>query len=338
MPGKYKLGTLVISLDFELYWGVRDRLSLADYKNRLQGTEQAILQILDLFRQNNIAATWATVGFLHYQNTSQLQANLPSQLPTYTESELSPYPYIEKEARQIDGRFHFGSELIDQIAECPQQEIATHTFSHYYCLETGQNQFQFQADLEAAIRLAASRDFATNSLVFPRNQYNQDYLEILRKLRITSYRGNQQSPMYNSIKGDGDKASKRILRLLDNYLNLSGHNCYSLEEIAKEYPFNIAASRFLRPYSDKLKYFDRFRLRRITSELDYAASKGYVYHLWWHPHNFGENLAENIEFLTKILQHYQVLASQGKMRSLNMQQLAEICLEKNPQTDFVMGY
>ncbi len=48
-----------------------------------------------------------------------------------------------------------------------------------------------------------------------------------------------------------------------------------------------------------------------------------MYHLWWHSHNFGVNLDENIDFLEKILQYYQQLNIQGKMQSLNMGEITE---------------
>jgi len=59
--------------------------------------------------------------------------------------------------------------------------------------------------------------------------------------------------------------------------------------------------------------------------MEYAATRGMVYHLWWHPHNFGTNLPENLNFLEKILQSYQKLNSQYKMQSLNMGEVAELC-------------
>jgi hypothetical protein len=60
------LGTLVISLDLELYWGMRDVISIDDYQKHLVGVRQAIPAILELFEKYKIHATWATVGFLYY--------------------------------------------------------------------------------------------------------------------------------------------------------------------------------------------------------------------------------------------------------------------------------
>lgn len=320
-------GTLVISLDFELYWGMRDEVRASVIENYLQGTYQAIPAILELFAKYEIAATWAVVGFLYYENSSKLQANLPTSLPRYKDSALSPYEYLKHEGDTLKQELHFCPQLIESISRYPRQELGTHTFSHYYCLEPGQTERQFEADLQAAIAIAKTRNHETKSLVFSRNQYNAQYLETISKVGITSYRGNPTSSLYNSIDGDGNKLSKKVLRLLDTYLDLTGDRCYSIKDIAARYPFNIPSSSFLRPYSPKLAYLDAFKLKRITSSLDYAAEQGLLYHLWWHPHNFGSNLNKNLEFLEKILQHYQKLARQEKMRSLNMGEVADICLK-----------
>ena len=68
---------------------------------------------------------------------------------------------------------------------------------------------------------------------------------------------------------------------------------------------NVCASRMLRPYSPKLSFLEGLRLKRIKKEMTYAAKKGEMYHLWWHPHNFGANMEENLRFLESILQTYK---------------------------------
>ena len=45
------LGTLVISLDLELYWGMRDVISINDYQKHLQGDRQAIPAKLELLKR-----------------------------------------------------------------------------------------------------------------------------------------------------------------------------------------------------------------------------------------------------------------------------------------------
>ena len=54
-----------------------------------------------------------------------------------------------------------------------------------------------------------------------------------------------------------------------------------------------------------------------------AARAGNIYHLWWHPHNVGINVAENMAFLRRILEAYSRLNVEHRMRSLNMSELAD---------------
>ena len=57
-------GQFVISLDFELLWGVRDHADRTSYGKNVLGARDAVPQMLEIFAQNSIRATWATVGFL----------------------------------------------------------------------------------------------------------------------------------------------------------------------------------------------------------------------------------------------------------------------------------
>ena len=56
-------GAFVISLDFELHWGVRDRLGSKDsYGNSLLGARKAIPRMLDLFREFEIGTAKPTAA------------------------------------------------------------------------------------------------------------------------------------------------------------------------------------------------------------------------------------------------------------------------------------
>jgi hypothetical protein len=115
------------------------------------------------------------------------------------------------------------------------------------------------------------------------------------------------------------------LRLIDSYINLTGHHTFSINK--SDRILNIPASRFLRPYSKKLNLFEPLRLSRIKNSLTYAAKNNQAYHLWWHPHNFGVNLEQNLQFLEEILKHFKKLSSEYGMRSKNMSEIAEEILK-----------
>src|SRR4030095_10081481 len=116
---------------------------------------------------------------------------------------------------------------------------------------------------------------------------------------------------------------RRGIRLLDAYMGISGHNCYTQDELGRSLPFNIPSSRFLRPFSKTLKVLDPLRLRRIRSDLHYAAKNRLIYHLWWHPHNFGKNTTENLTVLKAILEYFVHLRDKYGMESLNMRELSQ---------------
>src|SRR5947209_6034384 len=142
-------GGLVISLDFELHWGVRDHLSVADYRENLLGARDAIPAILRLFEKYGIHATWATVGMLFCENKQQLMESTPTLRPEYRSPSLSPYNDLESVGEdEASDPFHYAPSLIRMIAGAAGQEIGTHTFAHFYCLEQGATIAAFEADLK----------------------------------------------------------------------------------------------------------------------------------------------------------------------------------------------
>jgi len=316
-------GRFVISLDFEINWGVRDQQTLAQYGANLLGVRQAIPAMLALFEEFQLCVTWATVGLLFFDNKRDLLTHLPIVRPEYADPNLSPYLAMEQVGEnEAADPYHFGSSLIAQIRRTPGQEMATHTFCHYYCLERGQTAEAFRADLMAAVQVAQEQGLTLSSLVFPRNQYNAQYLTICKELGITSYRGNENSWIYKEHNEEQQSLYKRGARLLDAYLSLSGPNCHKLDDIAQQFPYNIPASRFLRPWSGRLQALEGLRLRRILSGMEHAARHGEVFHLWWHPHNFGANIQQNMAVLRRIAEHYRHLHATYGMQSQSMGDLA----------------
>lgn len=316
-----KKGLFIISLDFELMWGVRDKRTIESYGDNIKGVRNVVPALLHLFEQYNINATFATVGFLFAKNKTELKAHLPIEIPNYNNLKYSPFNYINSigESEEEDN-YHYASSLIQLIKEYPGQEIASHTFSHYYCLE-GASLTSFEADLEAAKKIALMHNIDLKTIVFPRNQYSLQHLEICKKAGFIAFRGNEDSPLYNPRSNDNQNTFIRGMKLVDSYMNITGHHTFN--EIKIRDIMNIPASRFLRPFSNKLKSLDLLRLKRIKDSMFQAAMKNEGYHLWWHPHNFGINLKENLNFLEEILKHYQFLNMKYGMESKTMKTIAE---------------
>lgn len=321
-----KNGSFVISLDFELMWGVRDVVTKQTYGQHILGVHTALPKILHCFNEHNIKATFAVVGFLFFKNKEDILRFLPSELPGYSDNNLSPYgEYMENVVgNNYDAdRYHFGWPLLEKIKTTPGQEVGTHTFSHYYCLEKGQTENEFKEDLRAAIDIAKLNGIEIKTIIFPRNQINEQYLAVCRNQGISSYRGTESSWIYSARDSGNENLFRRFVRLTDAYINLSGHHCHSYQYMASLSPYNIPSSRFLRPYSKRLRWFEWLRLRRITKSMTHAAKNNLMYHLWWHPHNFGINQDQNIRFLEKILSHYQYLNKKFAFSSATMSEMAD---------------
>jgi hypothetical protein len=323
-------GKFVISLDFELMWGVRDKRSIESYGDAIIGARKAVEQMLIRFDLFKIKVTFATVGFLFFENKWELIGSVPKLKPSYSNDNLSNYIGLGEFLgdNEVIDPYHFGISLIHLIKNYGCHEIGTHTFSHYYCLEDGQNLEQFNEDLKCALEIANKHHLILNSIVFPRNQYNKDYIKVCARNGLTAFRGTEKSWIYSSSSAAKDSIFKRGCRLLDTYVNITGYNCYKFNQNNISTPLNIPSSRFLRPYNDTLHLFEWLKMRRIKRAMTYAAKNKLVYHLWWHPHNFGRNLEKNLNMLEDILKHYCFLRDVYDFQSLTMGELTREVLGK----------
>jgi hypothetical protein len=167
------------------------------------------------------------VGFLFSESKEELINYIPRQKPSYSDSKYNAYRILEGiRSTEKEAPFHFASSVIKQIEETPFQEMATHTFSHYFCLEERQNIQEFEADLKAAIAIATEKQIILKSIVFPRNQFNNDYILICQKLGITNIRGNPIHHIYQPRKREDESIFIRLLRLLDTYIVTIQHKLF----------------------------------------------------------------------------------------------------------------
>jgi peptidoglycan/xylan/chitin deacetylase (PgdA/CDA1 family) len=309
-------GQFVISLDFELLWGVRDHADKQAYGQNVLGARDAVPRMLELFAARDIRATWATVGFLFCENKDELMAALPAERPAYTNPRLSNYTYLGEVGKdERSDPYFFAASLVDAICKTPGQELGTHTTSHFYCLEDGQTLAAFEADLTAAKELAVRRRISLRSIVFPRNQFTAAHLEVCARQGITHYRGNPAGWAYRAAKGSEQTPAKRLLRLIDAYSGVLGSQTFVP---GHDGLVDVPASRFLRPCAGKLAAFHPLHLSAIKRGMTEAAKAGQGYHLWWHPHNFGRNLDANMEGLRLIIDHFAVLRDRHGMTSVAM--------------------
>ena len=312
-----KHGKFIISLDFELLWGVLDLPAKDAYKKNVLGGRNAIPQILELFERYGIHATWAVVGLLLFENREQLNNAIPELKPQYYNKECSAYNHLENIGNnETEYPYIFGKSLVEQIINSKGQEIATHTFSHYYCNEKGADVESFKADIKTAV--ATIKDLFrkdVTSLVFPRNQAKDDFIKAAAEVGITCWRGNPKG--YTTSGNQLVILLMRLIRLVDSYLPVCGHLCTDFSH-NDDGVVCCCASRFFRAYNKKLKIFETLKLNRIKKQMFYAAKNNLVFHLWWHPHNFGEHTEIMLKQLDELLKYYEELKEIYGFKSCTM--------------------
>lgn len=321
-----KNGCLVISLDYELLWGGIEKRFPEDYgQSNVRNVAEVLDRLTELFERYGVRATIATVGLIMKDNAEQAILEQPLLKPSYKKSVLSPYnnDYIKRIKKEYE-HLYFAPETVRKLKASNCFEIGTHTYCHFYCWEEGQTLDEFKADLQCAIDTAKAQNIELSSIIFPRNEVKDDYLDVCSSMGIKAYRGNPQR-FFNKQKSKAGRIIQRLSRIADNYINISGHNTYPVESLeVKQGCVNVPASRFLRPYSKKLSILEPLRLRRIKNDIRYAAKHNEMYHLWWHPHNFGSHMQENLSFLESVLEEYKECRDKYGMTSYTMRDIQEI--------------
>ena len=309
----------LISLDFELHWGRFDKVPLKGNEAYYHRTRALVPRLLALFAEYGVSATWATVGMLMAQDAEEREHFSPPVKPTFQNQRYSAYQWFK--ANRLDQACLFAPDLIGELLQTPGQELGSHTYAHYYTRVMGQPVGGFREDLLAARRIAQEKfGVDMRSLVLPRNQYNAQVLQTARDLDFLAVRTNPSDWFWRSPEKEG--WVKKGFRAADSYWSLGNKTSYFAEAARKDFPCLLPASRFFRPYQERLGWMNRLKLDRIRQEMEEAAQKGEVYHLWWHPHNHGHHPEQSLDEVRILLDHFSHCRAVYGMQSLSMRDLA----------------
>jgi hypothetical protein len=309
--GAHASPALVLSLDFELRWGRRDRLryDMDAYRENLEGTREVVPRLLELFVERGLRATWATVGAVACRDWDEYFSRAPAP-PRFTAlASLDDRRFADLDPL---GRLHFAPDLVGRVRRSPRQELATHTFSHLAMCEPGVFAGDVAADLTAVQRLW--RDIGAppaRSLCFPRNQ--AAFLDVVRMLSIRVWRGNP-SPWYHRRDRQRDPTAFRVLRFLDD-VSPAARRATPLEGDMTR------ASLYLRVTLPDAAW--RLQVARIRRELR-GIQPGEIFHLWWHPENLGTDVARRLARVREVLDLVAESVTRGAIVSRTMQELVRL--------------
>jgi len=318
MSASDALPKIVFSLDFELRWGLHDRLRMDvdAYRKNLEGVRDAVPALLGLFAERGVRATWATVGAVACHNWGDYFRRAPAP-PRYANPQLAfSRRYADLDP---DGALHFAPDLVRLVSLAEGQDLGTHTFSHLYLGEMGVMLSDVEADHQAAITLFQEAFAHTpSSLVFPRNQVA--FLRFYRAKGITAWRDNEAN-WYHSLTQHAEHKLVRARRLVDALA-----------------PWHTRGGQFDKDGRTPSTLFVRVNLPEPAWKVHLAkiaaearrAGRGDVLHFWLHPHNIGDNVRRGIERLNQVLDTLKCRAPKGttyaSMRDLSKRALVRSVL------------
>jgi hypothetical protein len=309
--------SFVISLDFELHWGIFDHTRPDVCRQHLMNTRRIIPRMIELFEEQQIAATWATVGALFCESKEELLTYLPSG-PAFADPRFGIRHFLNEVGEgELDDPLHFAPSLVKTLLSTDYQEMATHTFSHLYALENGVTTDDFTADVKAAISIAMDRGVLLESIVFPRNQYGFETLKICENLGLKTFRGNPNGWAWKAgTTTQTGSLARRLTRLADALIPLQPpENPRMVTGL-----LDVPATLFLRP-DIRRPILGNYLVNRVKTGMTEAARTQRVFHLWWHPHNFGTESDVCMSALEQILAHFQQLKDEFGMESRSMASL-----------------
>lgn len=319
-------GKLVLSLDFELLWGLAgwNKKQVDSYLPNIKRACLALDEILSLFKKYDLKCTIAFVGAMNHISFEDLVNRNEVLFPSYEEKLFSSFYSFFSPA--VVGRYPdslcFAYDIIEKLKTNVDVELASHTYSHYYCLERGQAIQSFERDIKYAVENASQSGLHLSTIIFPRNQVTNKYLNVCANYGLTHYRGMLGGLLYSPDKTRFRYSWKGALRFLDAYINISGYNTYDLSTVQGTASLiNVPGSRFFRPYSKVFSLLEKLKLQRIKKSMRHAALTGEIYHLWWHPHNFGENTDKNLRELESLCRYYKFLHEKYNYQSIFISEL-----------------
>jgi len=255
-------GKISLSFDFELGWGA---LESGEWKSReLKGVytklRPTIKELLSIFRETEISATWATVAGMIDKNSLDHLDHLPDSLRDIT------YYFLSNSKSSS----FYGLDVFDMVAVDNLHSIASHSYSHLRFSYPGVTNKIVDTDLKLSNSIFMNNDISVDTFVFPQNI--EGYYDELKINGIFKARGDEYC----------NRNPNKLRRI---YMNTVLQPPLSQNDIVKGV-FRKSGSLF---YSST----SRFRVKLIEMQamrgVNNACSSSGEFHIYLHPFNLSES-------------------------------------------------
>lgn len=310
-------GTFIFSLDAELAWGHYDRFHAGLFSPDGSRERWAIEQLLDLFDEFQIVATWAFVGHLFFNECEKCTV-----CPILEwRGKYDTFKAIYETAHPL----WYGADIVRAVLQRKMpHEIAFHGYTHRI-FDEGLSEAGVRTEIEEWLRLAARQNLIPRTVIFPRNQIN--YLDLFQSYGFSAFRGEETQPTLCSLPFIG-----RVFRRY--YYELAALLPPPLYEPAIDPSglVNVPSSRWLFGFNRKLEGLldgcglHTLRLRQIVQGIRRAGRENLTIHLWAHPFEFRSE--RDVLKLRYLLGYVAEEIDQGRMRSVSISTVAHEVLEQ----------
>lgn len=301
------IGSIVISLDMELAWGRIERDDRFLYYSLLENTRNVINRLLALFDKYDVPVTWAVVGRLiekrdnHAEPLSAFYANVD-------EKEL----YADQIRNSIENSWLEFPDLIEMIkSHSAKHEIGSHTYSHIlfgdWLDEKGVNRELAQLDFAAAQNVWEKHGLRPRSIIYPRNAIG--YVEVLRNYGFDVFRSKNLS-RYSSLPG----FLQKICNAIELFLPVSPLTSPAMS--TKDGLIDLPGSMHFKVMHWTYRKYVPFGIlrRKAILGLKRASRRKEVFHLWFHPFDFGHCTEEHFAVFESVLSFAADLRGKNKIK------------------------
>jgi len=280
-------GSLCISIDLELLWGVWDHVTAADARTCAASEREIVRRLLGLFRSHEVPVTWAVVGRL-----------------------LDDAPGFDGLLGARD--CWYAPDLVEAIRTDPvEHEIASHSYGHVYFGEAPAEAVRHDLARAKAVHQAHGLPF--RSLVFPRNQVA--HLDVVAEAGIEVFRS-VDAGVLQAVEQRAPRL-RPLVNLVDKALPVAPP---VVQPVRREHGLTeLPSSLLLIGRNGLRKVVTATALRsKLQAGLRRSVESGRLFHLWFHPSNFYANMESQLDVLDALLAEAATLRRQGQLSVLPM--------------------
>jgi len=283
-------GTLTISIDLELAWGVWDRVTpeALDFAETVERPICATL--IALFDHYDVPVTWAMVAAL-----------------------LDPK---SAEGRPGPASCWYAPDVIEQIRQARvRHEIGSHGGRHIdLAAATGS---AADADLDFARQVHRRHGLAFQSFVFPRNRIGN--LDAVARAGLQVFRGRDLG--WTSAASRGGRWAAKAANLADKALPIAPCTVSARQRAGL---IDVPGSMLLIGRNGIRRFvFPPVTRAKLAMGLDRAIKDGATFHLWFHPSNFYYRRQEQFNTLAHFLRLAAEETRRGRIEIKPMGRYAE---------------